>query len=254
MNTAYTTQTGIRSVSKTYDDVDLFQGMIKLDNGNLAQYDVMKGGWGVFYWTSMPTFMELGNKNLCDRFRNYTEKACTSFDGIQDMQATTEDVTGGFNGLTYKQMTNLKDDFDTFTIKVYEQQGSVVREGLEYWLSGIMDPRYGVGNYHGLVDTIDGGWSAKNHTAEAIYIVTDPTMRSTGIEYACFLTNIMPTKVPKSHLNMTHGDHPVVQYDLEFTATKYESVWINEQAKIILDKRRQIQHYLDYKPKANSIG
>lgn len=254
MLTTQTTQSGgLRSVTKTFDDVDLFRGMLKLDNGNIGQYDFMQGGYAVFYWTSMPTFMELGNKTLCDRFRNLSEKGMTSFDGIQDMSATTEDVTGGLAGNSFKQMTNMKDDFDTFTIKVYELQGSPIREAITYWLTGIRDYKYGHATYHGLVDTIDGGYSAKNHTAEGIYIVTDPSLSGNGIEYACLIVNIIPTKIPMSHLNMTHGDHPLVQFDLEFTGVKYESKWINEQAKIILNKKRTIEHYLDYKPKAASL-
>lgn len=253
-STSTTSQSGgLRQVQRAFDDVDLFRGMLKLDNGNMSQYDFMVGGYGVFYWVSMPTFMELGNKQLVDRFRNLTEKGMTSFDGIQDMTANTEDITGGVAGNSFKAMTNMRDEFDSFTIKVYEIQGSAIREAVEYWLTGIRDPKTGYATYHGLVETIDGGYSAKNHTAELIYIVTDPSGASTGIEYACMITNIVPTKVPKSHLNVTHGDHPVVQYDLEFTGVKYESAWINEQAKIIHAKKRQIEHYLDFKPKASSL-
>ena len=252
--TNVTTQSGgLRNVTKEFDDVDLFRGMLKLDNGNIAQYDFMQGGYGVFYWITMPTFMELGNKSLVDRFRNLTEKGATSFDGIQDMQANTEDITGGIAGNTFKQMTNMRDEFDSFTIKVYELQGSPIREAIEYWLTGIRDPKTGYATYHGLVDTIDGGYSAKNHTGEIIYIVTDPSGSANGIEYACMITNVLPTKVPKSHLNMSHGDHPVVSFDLEFTGVKYESTWINEQAKVILQKKRTIEHYLDFKPKATSL-
>ena len=245
-----TSQTGLRSVSKLFDDdsIDLFRGMLKLDNGNMAQYDFMQGGYGSFYWVTMPTFMEIGNPSLTTRFRNLTEKGATSFDGINDMSATTEDVTGGIAGNTFKQMTNLKDEFDSFTIKVYELQGSPIREGIDYWLTGIKDPKYGYATYHGLVNSIPGGYSAKNHSAEIIYIVTDPSGLSNGVEYAAYITNVLPTKVPKNHLNMTHGDHPIVSFDLEFTGVKYESTWINKQAVEIIKKKRSIQNYLDYTP------
>ena len=39
---------GWRSVTKTFEDVDLFRGMLKLDNGNMAQYDFMQGGYAEF--------------------------------------------------------------------------------------------------------------------------------------------------------------------------------------------------------------
>ena len=246
---------GLRSVTKTFEDVDLFRGMLKLDNGNMAQYDFMQGGYAEFYWVTMPTFMQVGNPGLCTRWKNLTEKGATSFDGLNDMSANTEDITGGIAGNSFKQMTNLKDEFDSFTIKVYELQGSPIREGLEYWLTGIKDPKYGFATYHGLVNSIDGGYSAKNHSAELIYIVTDPAGFNGQIEYAAFITNIIPTKIPKSHLNMTHGDHPIVSFDLEFTGVKYESTWINEQAVAIAKKKRTLRHYLEYKPKnENSLA
>ena len=252
-NTNQTSQSGIRSVTKSFADADLFRGMLKLDQSNIGQYDVMVGGYGVWYWVTMPTFMEKANPDLTKRFRNLTEKGSTSFDGIQDMSVTTEDVTGGIAGNSFKVVTNIKDEFDTFTLKCYEIQGSAIREGIQYWIDGVRDNKYGYATYHGLVDTIDGGYCAKNHTAELIYIVTDPSGSKNGIEYAAFITNIMPTKVPKSHLNVTHGDHPVVQYDLEFTGVKYESVWINEQAKNIIAKKRTIDSYLDFKPNISSL-
>lgn len=244
-----TSQTGIRNVTNNFEDVDLFRGMLKMDHGNIGQYDIMVGGYAQWYWVSMPAFMEIGNPDLTRRFRNLTEKGSTSLDGINDMSVTTEDVTGGIAGNSFKVMTNIKDDFDTFTIKCYEIQGSTIREGLQYWAYGIRDPKYGYARYHGLVDTIDGGYCAKNHTAELIYIVTDPSGSSTGVEYACLITNIMPTKIPMSHMNYTHGDHPVVQLDLEFTGVKYESVWINNQAKTIIKNKMAVESYLSYIPK-----
>ncbi|MEI2418911.1 hypothetical protein V6O07_01450, partial [Arthrospira platensis SPKY2] len=167
----------------------------------------------------------------------------------QDLQVATEDLTGGVAGNNFKVVSNAKDDFDTFTMKVYELQGAPIREAVEYWLTGVRDPKSGYAHYHGVVDKIEGGYCARNHTAELLYIETDPTGLSSGIEYACLITNIMPTKVPKSHLNMTHGDHGVVQYDLEFTGIKYESASINQQARIIVEKNMKIEKYLEFVPK-----
>lgn len=243
-----TSQSGIRSLTRTFDDVDLFRDMLKLDQGNMSQYDFQVQGYGFFTWVTLPTFCELGNKDLIVRFKNLTEKGMTSFDGIQDMSANTEDVTGGIAGNTFKQMTNMKDEFDSFTIKCYEMVGSPLREAITYWLTGIRDPKSGYATYHGLVDTIDGGYTAKNHTGEIIYVVTDPSGSYNGIEYACLICNIMPTKIPMGHLNITHGEHGLTQMDLEFTGVKYESTYINEKAVEIVKNRRKISSYLEFKP------
>lgn len=245
---AITTQTGLRSVTRQFSDADLFRGILKLDDGNIAQFDPKVGGYATFYWTKMPPFMLMADKDLTTRFKNLTEKGATSFDGINDLTVSTEDVTGGIAGNSFKVVSNSKDEFDTFTIKVYELQGAPIREAIEFWLTGVRDPKSGYSHYHGVVEQIEGGYCARNHTAELVYIETDSTGLDIGVEYACLITNIMPTKVPKSHLNMTHGEHGVVQYDLEFTGVKYESKTINEQAKAILKANFKVEKYLEYTP------
>lgn len=246
---ATTTQSNIKSVTRQFADAELFRGIIKLDDGNIAQFDPKVGGYALFFWTKMPPFMVLANNDLTKRFKNLTEKGATAFEGIQDLQVNTEDVTGGIAGNTFKVVSNSKDEFDTFTIKVYELQGAPIREAIEFWLTGVRDPKSGFAHYQGVVSKIEGGYCARNHTAELLYVETDPTGLSTGVEYACLITNIMPTKVPKSHLNFTHGDHGIVQYDLEFTGVKYESATINSQAKVIIEKNTKIEKYLEYNPK-----
>lgn len=249
MNSLITTQTNIRNCTKSYEDTELFRGMLKLDDANIGQFDPMVSGYATFFWTKLPPFMMVGNRKLTERFRNLTEKGHTSFSGIQDMSITTDDMVGGIAGNGFKLATNMKDDFDGFQMKVYELQGSPVREAIEYWLTGVRDPKSGYATYHGLVDTIDGGYCAKNHTGELLYVVTDPSGSSKGIEYACLITNIMPTKVPRDHLNLNHGDHNLVQFDLDFTGEKYESAAISQKAKILFEKRRKIERYIDFDPK-----
>lgn len=244
-----TTQSGLRHVDSKFNDHDLFSNIIKLDDGNIAQWDPMIGGYATFYWTKLPPFMKAGAPDLLERFKNLTQKGHTAFEGISDLTAATEDVVGGMNGNSYKFASNVKDDFDEFTMKVYELQGSPIREAAEWWLTGVRDPKSGYAHYHGNLD-IPGGYCARNHTAELIYIVTDPTGTADGIEYACLITNIMITKVPKSHLNVTHGDHPVTQLDLTFSGIKYESEFINKAAVQILKANRVIERYSGYVPKS----
>lgn len=250
ITTGITSQAGINRVKRDFDNADIFRGMMKLDQANIGQFDFMVTGYAMFKWITMPTFMELGNPELCKLFRNLTEKGSTSFEGINDITLQTEDITGGFAGNSFKQATNMKEEFDTFTMKMYEMNGSPIREGLNYWAGGIRDKGYGTAHYQGLVDTIEGGYTAQNHTAELIYIVTNPSLSYNAIEYACLITNIMPTKIPMSHLNYTHGEHSLVNFDLEFTGTKYESKFINEKAVEIVKKYRDLQSYMEFKPKS----
>ena len=111
------------------------------------------------------------------------------------------------------------------------------------------DQLTGFGHYWGALELPTGAiaFSQVNHTAEAIYVVTDSTGRSNGIEYACLLTNMMPKTVKKDHFNYESASHPIVQVDIEFTCTKYESKQINVLARQLIDKYKILGNYLDFK-------
>ena len=126
-NTKITSHANINGLSRQFDDADLFRNQIKLDQGNIGEFDFAIGGYAMFKWISLPTFMELGNPNLTERFRNLTERGSNSFEGINDITVTTEEITGGFAGNSFKTVTNVKDDFDTFTMKLYELNGHPIR-------------------------------------------------------------------------------------------------------------------------------
>jgi hypothetical protein len=81
---------------------------------------------------------------------------------------------------------------------------------------------------------------------EAIYVQTDPTGRTDGIEYACMLANMMPKSVKKDHFNYEAGQHSIVQTDVPFTAVKYESPQINSIAKALIAKYSILRNYLSF--------
>ena len=89
-------------------------------------------------------------------------------------------------------------------------------------------------------------YAQHNHVAEAIYVSTDPTGRSDGIEYACLLTNMMPKSAKKDQFNYEQGSHPITTMDIEFSAVKYESPQINTIARALIDKFQTIKDYLNF--------
>ena len=56
----------------------------------------------------------------------------------------------------------------------------------------------------------------------------------------------MPKASKADHFNYDSGQHPLVQVDLEFTATKYESPQINQVAKALLKKYQVMKSYLKF--------
>lgn len=247
---AVTTQTGgARRVTKSFAQHDMFRGIIRLDDEHIHQYTPFVNGYGVFYWVKGPNFMTAADEAMWMRYKHYTEKGSTSFEGIQDAQIETAGMMGGIAGNEFQVATNAKEDFNNFTIKVHELQGSMIREIMDYWLTGIRDPKSGYAHYHGQARTME--YHMRNHTAELIYIQTDPTGLAKGLEYAAYVTNIIPTKVPKAHLNLNHGDHSISQFDLEFTGIKYESRRINQVARNILAAAENIFNLNHYEVNLN---
>lgn len=244
---ANTIQTGIKSHTKDMTKYSLFMGGLDVTSKSLEIYDPLKTGYARIFMVKMPVFMKAVFAEKTKNFKHLLEYGFIGIDGIQNTSLEFEQVSGGYTGKSFEVATVAKDETQSITIKTYEFAGSPVREYLDAWISGISDPHTGIGHYHGAMDLKSPvKYSQVNHTAEAIYVLTDSTGRSDAIEYACLLTNMMPKSVKKDHLNYESGSHPTVQVDIEFTCTKYESTQINTIAKLLLDKYKVLNNYLDF--------
>jgi hypothetical protein len=238
---AKTIQTNARANTNTFKNAKLFRGIHRTDGVHARNNDQFITGYGRFIWLSMPKFCEELIPEKTEAFKNYVEVGFKSFDGINDITMDTVDMEGGFAGNKITNPSNAKDDFDTFTLKIYEQLGSPVREFIDFWFTGIRDFKTGLAHYHGA----ELPYSVENHTASGIYIVTDPSGLSSGLEYAAYISHIFPKKIPKSHLNFAAGSHDAVEMDLEFAGHKQEGPDINAKAKLILDTIQETRNYYD---------
>ena len=242
-----TLQSNIKQYTKDMTQYSLFLGGLNVKNKALEQYSPLKTGYARIFFVKMPVFMEKIVPNKTKNFKHLMEYGFVGIDGIQNTTLEFEQITGGYSGRQFDVATTAKDETNEITIKLYEFAGSPVREYTDLWISGIADPHTGMGHYHGAMDkdpTLT--YSQANHTAEAIYVQTDPTGRETGIEYACLLTNMMPKTVKKDHFNYEAGQHPIVQVDVPFTCVKYESPQINEIAKALIAKYKILRDYLEF--------
>lgn len=257
-NKVPTSQSGIKKNDSDMTKYSLFLGGMDTTHGSLAQYSPLKVGFSRLFITRMPVFMDAIMPDEGKRFKHMLEYAFTGIDGIQNDSLEFEQLTGGYAGAQFDVATQAKDETTEVTVKLYEFQGSPVREYLTMWMSGISDKQTGIGHYHGCVyekayrkikdnDTVKPlEYSQQNHTMEAVYVVTDPTAGSTGIEYACLLTNMMPKQVKKDHLNFTAGQHGIAEIDVPFTVVKYESKDINNIASRLVKRFGILRDYLDF--------
>lgn len=223
----------------------LFMGGLNVKHNALKQYSPLKTGYARLFLVKMPEFMHVMYADKTRDFRHLLEYGFVSIDGIQNTNLEFGQITGGYAGRSFDVATVAKDETNEITVKVYEFAGSPVREYLDLWISGISDPYTGLSHYHGAFEK-NVPFSQHNHTMEAFYINTDPTGRHTGIEYACLLTNMMPKSVKKDHFNYQSGTHDIVEMDITFTATKYESKQINEVAVALIAKYNLLRDYLDF--------
>jgi len=243
-----TLQTNIKNNTKDMTLYSLFLGGLNVTSKALAQYDPLKTGYARIFFIKMPPFMKTILPEKTKQFKHLLEYGFVGIDGLQNISMEFEQVTGGYAGRQFEIPTVAKDETNSLTVKVYEQAGSPVREYTDMWISGIADPYTGLGHYHGALEIASAGltYSQVNHSGEAIYVETDPTGRSNGIEYSCLLSNLVPKTTKMDHFNQEAGSHPIVQTDIEFTATRYQSPQINEIAKALVAKFKILRDYLSF--------
>ena len=226
----------------------LFLGGLDTTNKSLAQYDPLRTGYGRIFFVRMPFFMDCLMPTATKGVKHMLEYGNTGVTGLGNTTLDFEQFTGGYAGKSFDIPTVAKDETTEITIQLYEFAGSPIREYMEMWISGISDPNTGLATLH---NARNSGKRVKytqaNITAEAFYVHTGPTGRADDIQYACFLTNMMPKQATKDHFEYTSGDHKIVQISQTFTCVKYESAQINNVAKALIKKYVILRDFLDFK-------
>nr|DAF14199.1 MAG TPA: virion structural protein [Caudoviricetes sp.] len=244
-----TLQSNIKQFNKANArNYSLFLGGMNTTNKALENFDPLKLGYPRFFVVQAPKFMEATMPNATKNFKHMLETQSTSFQGIESTQLEFEPIQGGINGAQFEIPTLSKDSTNEITISLFENAGSPVREYIGSWINGISDRLSGYCTYNGAFDRPELGfetYSQAYQTMEIIYVSTDPTGRSSGIEYACLLTNMVPKLVKTDQFNWESGTVATCKYDIAFTCSKYESADINARAKELLDKFRIKQSYLE---------
>ena len=216
-------------------------------NAALAQYDLLRTGYGRLFILRMPAFVEFLLEDETRVFKHMLEFGNVGISGIQGYTAEFASVTAGYVGNTVEIPTSVKDDTNSITIRIYETQGSLIRTYIDFWLTGVSDPYTGLSHYHGARDVDENSssyvLSQANHTMEALYVATDPTGEQA--EYVCLLTNMFPRSSDHSHFEYEPGSHDLVQLSLEFTCTKYMSAQINYIGTVALNKFATLKNYLN---------
>lgn len=219
----------------------LFLGGPNVTHDVLANYDPLRTGYGRIFMVRKPLFLVDTIPDQFAKFKHIVEYGNTSVNGIGDIEQQTNQMTVGYVGKNIDLPSFAQDNTNQITIKMYEFSGSPIREVVYSWINGMNDILTGFTHYNG-DDEIDALQS--NQTAEFIYVTTDNTGRK--VEYACMFANCFPKNVKEDQFNYDQGQHNLVEYDLEFSCVKYESLQINKVAQALIDRYRILTNSLNF--------
>ena len=219
----------------------LFMGGLNTTNEALKIYDPLRTGYGRIFMVRKPEFLNQTIPQQLKTFKHILEYGNTSVSGLSDITVDFNQYQGGYTNKSFEIPSVATDGTNELNIKVYEFSGSPVREVIYQWINGTTDLLTGLSHYNG-EETL--ARIQANQTAEFIYVNTDHTGKN--VEYACLFTNCFPKNLKNDHFNYDAGQHQLVEYDIQFTATKYESIQINRVAKALLDKYKVLSNSLNF--------
>ena len=225
----------------------LFVGGLNVTNEVLQNYDPLRTGYGRLFMVRVPTWVDQYIPTKMAKFKHILEYGNTAVQGIGDIEVNFNDYTGGYAGKSFSIPSVATDGTQTFTVNCYEFSGSPIREVVHTWVNGTTDILTGLTHYNGTVKTdTTAGLEAlqSNQTAEFVYVSTDVT--GTQVEYACLFANCFPSNVRNEQFNYTSGSHELVEYNVEFRCTKYESIQINKLGQTLLDKYKVLANSLNF--------
>lgn len=253
-----TIQSGIKGGNISSTDVNvnptanitkysLFLGGTNVTHDVLQAYDPLRTGFGRIFMVRKPAFLAETNPEGLRKLKHIIEYGNTSINGLQDIQLDTNTINGGYTNKGFTIPSTVTDGTNEITVKVYEFSGSPVRQMIHAWINGMVDIQTGLTHYNGQGTGKNQTRLARiqaNQTAEFIYVSTDNT--GENVEYACLLANAYPTNINIDPFNYSSGQHDLVDTDIQFQCTKYESIQINHIAKELLNKYKILANSLNF--------
>jgi hypothetical protein len=215
-------------------------GGMNVTHDVLQSYDPLRTGYGRLFMVRKPIFLTRNIPDQMNRFKHILEYGNTSVQGLNDITVNFNQITAGYAGRSFELPSVATDDTNSLSVTVYEFSGSPIREVIHTWINGTTDLLTGLSHYNG--DSLAKKQS--NQTAEFVYVSTDNTGEK--VEYACLLTNCFPKNLKNDQFNYTAGEHNLVEYQIEFTCTKYESLQINKLGKSLLNRYKILSNSLNF--------
>ena len=238
-----TIQSNIKTNTSDMTQYALFLGGTNVVNEVLQCYDPLRTGYGRIFMVKKPVFLDKTIPTKLENFKHILEYGNTGVQGLGDVTVNFNQIQGGYVGKSFEIPSYATDDTNQFTIQIYEFSGSPCREVIHSWINGTTDLLTGLTHYNGCDESLPR--LQANQTAEFIYVTTDNTGEK--VEYACLLANCFPRGIEQSKIaNYDAGEHNIVELNVEFTCTKYESIQINAIGQALIDKYKVLTNSLNF--------
>lgn len=235
---------GIKTSSSTdsLTKYALFLGGTNVTRDVLTQYDPLTTGYYRLFCVRGPVFIEETIPNKWKKFKHILEYGNTAVQGLSDVNVNFNQIQGGYTGKSFEVVSYASDDTNAFSVTVYEFSGSPIREVVHSWINGASDLLTGLTHFNGANSNLER--IQANQTAEFIFLNTDKTGQK--VEYACMFANCFPKGINVDAFNGQSGQHNLVETQIDFTCTKYESIQINKIAAELNKRYRILGNSLNF--------
>jgi hypothetical protein len=224
-----------------------FNGALNLKN---LPFDPLITGYAFIVWTKLPRWMT----QEFPGFKAFTEKNFKAFSGLEDMEIEMQAYQYGFANNTYNVAGGINKNNTEFTMRHQEFSGNPVKNMYQYWVNSVRDPETGIATYPKVYNM---DYAAKNHTGELMYIMTRPDVNNVekrNIEFAAYYTNVMPRRIPLSHLEYTQGTHDAVEIEMPFSGNIHLSSKVDSYAQRLLSTSYSFVTEGMFDPENGNIG
>ena len=279
IKTVITAQTANRQFdAPDFNKYSMFVGGTNATHHALRNYSPQQSSYGRLFMVRVPHIVAkmfaggddiYNNDSLFMQFKHMCEYMNRSVTGFQDitLQNASTAIQGGFAGRKFNTPTVTQDPTDSFTISLYEMNGSPVYTVIDGWMNAIGDMNSGLAHYGGWIgagkdakgkeqrmfyvgnESKDGiAYNESEHTCEFIYLLHDKS--GAQVERAVLLADCYPTQINSSNaLNMADaGVHDNITYDITFNCVVYRSTIINAIANDLLKQYRIVSNSLNFNP------
>lgn len=209
-----------------------------VDFSQIGQFDQFETGYSFLSVISMPRFIEVlgenntGVKEMANSFKHMLEYEFRGLTGLPNITSNTFTITDGSNE---QQMINdvVMDTSVELTSNYFERSGSLITRFVEYYLTGIKDPKSKAKTYHGLIKNGKLEPSLQNEVFTFMYYVTDNTYLR--LEKAYLLANVQITQAETSMYDSEKGQIQNKEIGLNFRCFPITGVQVDKAAKTLLE-------------------